>query len=82
MGDHQFNELGRLLGDKPYMAGDQLSLAEMMLIPQLDFMAQAPEWAELTAALPNIVRWFERTASRPSFRATSWERVAALASTA
>ena len=77
-----FNELGRLLGDKPYMAGDQLSLAEMMLIPQLDFMAQAPEWAELTAALPNIVRWFERTASRPSFRATSWERVAALASTA
>jgi glutathione S-transferase len=74
-----FNELGRLLGDKPYFAGDQVSLAEMMLIPQMDFIAQAPEWTELTAALPNIVSWFERASSRPNFTATSWERVAAAA---
>jgi glutathione S-transferase len=72
-----FNELGRLLGDKPYFAGDQISLAEMMLIPQMDFMSQAPEWSELTAALPNIVNWFERASSRPSFRATTWESVVA-----
>jgi glutathione S-transferase len=70
-----FNELGRLLGDKPYFAGDQISLAEMMLIPQMDFMSQAPEWIELTAALPNIVNWFERAVARACFRATTWEKV-------
>jgi len=74
-----FNELGRLLGDKPYFAGDQVSLAEMMLIPQMDFMSQAPEWTELTVALPTIASWFERVISRPSFAATTWERVAAAA---
>ena len=70
-----FNELGRLLGDKPYFAGDQVSLAEMMLVPQMDFLSQAPEWTELTGALPNIVAWFERASARPSFTATTWERV-------
>jgi len=74
-----FNELGRLLGDKPYFAGDQVSLAEMMLIPQMDFMSQAPEWTELTVALPTIASWFERVISRPSFAATTCERVAAAA---
>lgn len=74
-----FNELGRLLGDQRYFAGDQVSLAEMMLIPQVDFIAQAPEWTELTAALPNIVSWFERTRDRASFAATTWERVVAAA---
>jgi glutathione S-transferase len=74
-----FNELGRLLGEKPYFAGDQISLAEMMLIPQMDFMAQAPEWTELTAALPTLANWFERTSARPSFAATTWDRVVAAA---
>jgi glutathione S-transferase len=74
-----FNELSRLLGDKPYFAGDQISLAEMMLIPQMDFMAQAPEWTELTAALPTIASWFDRVSSRASFAATTWERVVAAA---
>jgi glutathione S-transferase len=74
-----FNELGRLLGDKSYFGGDAVSLAEMMLIPQMDFMAQAPEWTELTAPLPNIVSWFERAGARPCFRATTWDSVVALA---
>jgi glutathione S-transferase len=29
-----FDELSRLLGDKPYFGGDRVSLAEMMLVPQ------------------------------------------------
>lgn len=74
-----FDELSRLLGDQPYFAGDQVSLAEMMLVPQIDFLTQAPEWTELTGALPNIVAWYARASARPSFEATTWERVAALA---
>jgi glutathione S-transferase len=74
-----FDELSRLLGDKPYFAGDQVSLAEMMLVPQVDFLSQTPEWTDLTGALPNLVAWFERANSRPSFKATTWERVVGLA---
>ena len=70
-----FRELSRLLGAGPYFAGEQLSLAEMMLVPQLDFLAQSPEWTALTAGLPNLVAWFDRTISRPSFQATSWDQL-------
>jgi glutathione S-transferase len=72
-----FTELSRLLGDKPYFAGAQISLAEMMLIPQIDFMSQAPEWTQLSGPLPNLVAWFERTRARPSFTATTWEALVA-----
>jgi glutathione S-transferase len=74
-----FDELSRLLGDQPYFGGDQVSLAEMMLVPQIDFLTQTPEWTELTTALPNIVAWYSRASARPSFEATTWERVAGLA---
>ena len=70
-----FGELSRLLGDKPYFAGERISLAEMMLVPQLDFLAQSPEWPALTAGRANLVDWFDRTVSRPSFAATTWDAV-------
>jgi glutathione S-transferase len=46
-----------------------------MLVPQLDFLAQSPEWSVLTAGLENLVAWFDRTNSRPSFQATTWDEV-------
>ncbi len=70
-----FGELSRLLGDREFFAGDQLSLAEMMLAPQIDFLSQTPEWPSLTLALPNLVSWFTRVSARPSFKATTWEQV-------
>jgi glutathione S-transferase len=77
-----FAELARLLGEKAYFAGDQVSLAEMMLIPQIDFLRQIPEWSELTGTLPKLVAWFERASDRASFKATTWDRVDALAAAA
>jgi glutathione S-transferase len=77
-----FAELSRLLGGKPYFGGDQVSLAEMMLVPQFDFLSQASEWSELTGALPNLITWYQRASARPSFKATTWEAVAALAAAA
>lgn len=74
-----FAELSRLLGDQPYFAGEQVSLAEMMLVPQFDFMSQSPEWSELTDSLPNLVAWFQRASARPSFTATTWDAVIELA---
>jgi glutathione S-transferase len=77
-----FNELSRLLGDKPYSAADDVTLADLLVAPQLDFLAATPEWALLTADNANLVSWLDRMTARPSFAATTWERVAELAKAA
>ncbi len=74
-----FDELSRLLGAKPYFCGDALSLADLIVAPQLDFLSQTPEWGPLTAAAQNLVGWLARMTARESFKATTWERIAALA---
>jgi glutathione S-transferase len=75
-------ELSRLLGDDAYFAGAQISLADFHLAPQLDFLAMTPEWAELSAQALNLTPWLRRVTERPSFEATTWERVEAMAKAA
>ena len=77
-----FNELAALLGEQPYFTGDSLTLADLLLGPQLDFMQKTPEWEALTAGHPNLGRWLARLQARPSFLATTWEKVAARAQAA
>ena len=77
-----FNSLSRLLGTKPYLADEQVTLADMLIAPHLDFLALTPEWTPLTSATPNLVSWLQRMNTRPSLCATTWEQVAALAKVA
>jgi len=77
-----FDELSRLLGDQPYFVGESITLADVILAPQLDFFAATPEWQALTAHSPNIRQWLDGMNARPSMRATTWERVAAMAKAA
>jgi glutathione S-transferase len=77
-----FNEISRLLGRKTYLAGEEMTLADILIAPQLDFLALTPEWEPLTAATPNLVSWLQRMNERASFKATTWERVADLAKAA
>lgn len=77
-----FSELARQLGDQAYFAGDALSLADLMLAPQVAFFAETPEWTALGEPNPNLVAWLERMEARPSMKTTTWERVAALAQAA
>jgi glutathione S-transferase len=77
-----FNELSRLLGDQPYFAGDKISLADLHIVPQFDFLSQTPEWTSLTASNPNLVAWLSRLNERASVKATTWDRVAELAKAA
>ena len=76
------DELSRLLGAKPYFAGDGVSLADLLVAPQFDFLSRTPEWAVLTAKTTNLGAWLDRMAARDSFTATTWERIAALAAAA
>jgi glutathione S-transferase len=77
-----FNELARVLGGKAYLTDEALTLADIVVAPQLDFLAQTPEWGPLTAKLPHLVAWLGRMNARASFKATTWERVAAMAKAA
>jgi glutathione S-transferase len=74
-----FNELAHLLGDRPYFAGDSLSLADLMLAPPVEFFEMIPEWSSLGAPHANLVAWLARMQGRPSMKATTWERVSELA---
>jgi glutathione S-transferase len=70
-------ELSRLLGDKPFMAGDTVTIADLMLAPQLDFFTQVDEGAPMFAALPNLKAWVDRMNARPSMQRTTWARLTA-----
>jgi glutathione S-transferase len=74
-----FDALGRELGGATYFGGEECSLADIMIAPQLDFFTGTPEWPALTAKSPNLVRWMDKMSARPSMRATTWDRVAAMA---
>jgi len=48
----------------------------------LDFLQQTPEWQPLTAAHANLRQWLTRMQARASMRATTWDKVAAMAQAA
>jgi glutathione S-transferase len=77
-----FNELARLLGDAPYFAGTELSLADLLVAPQIDFLAETPEWTVVGAPHANLVAWLSRMRARPSLKATTWQRVSEMAKAA
>src|SRR5215510_1101688 len=75
MGRTCIAELDRLLGAQQFLAGDHLSVADLMLAPQLDFLAETPEGKSLLAGT-RIEAWLARMNERPSMQAT--QRPAAL----
>jgi glutathione S-transferase len=77
-----FDALGAELAGKSYFVGGALSLADVLLAPHMDFFAATPEWTPLTAGNPNLREWLDRMNARASMKATTWERVAAMAQAA
>src|SRR5882757_5816994 len=73
-----FNELARLLGRASYFAGEEISLADMLLAPAVAFFTRTPEWSVLGAPHHHLVAWLSRMEARPSMQATTWERLTAL----
>lgn len=62
-------ELDRLLRAQQFLAGDHLSIADLMLAPQLDFLAETPEGKSLLGGT-QIEAWLVRMNERPSMQAT------------
>ena len=47
--------------------GDALSLADLLLAPQLSMFAQAPEGAQILHEHENLNRWLARIEARPQY---------------
>jgi glutathione S-transferase len=64
-----FNELNRLLGDQLFLAGNQVSVADLLLAPQMVYLNAIPECADMLAVTA-LKAWLERMEARPSMQAT------------
>lgn len=58
------------LGRSPWLAGDSLSLADLMLVPIVDWYRQMPEGEAIRGRFRALERWHAALAARPSFQAT------------
>ena len=61
--------LDRLLGGQAYFAGDRLSLADLMLAPQLEYLAITPEGRSAMQGTA-LEAWLNRMSKRASMEAT------------
>jgi glutathione S-transferase len=64
------SEFARLMGDQPYMAGERISLADLMVVPLLYYLARTPEGEAPLAEHPSLRAWMRRVEDRQSFRVT------------
>jgi glutathione S-transferase len=75
---HCLDVLAGFLGEGPYMAGEAFSLADVHAGSHLELLSRAPEAKQMMKGT-RLEPWLDRLAARPSFAATTWEQVAALA---
>ena len=64
------SEIARLKADQPFLAGDRISLADLMVIPLFHFFSRAPEGEAPFAEHPELVAWMRRMEGRQSFQVT------------
>jgi len=62
-------ELDRLLGSQRFLTGDRISIADLMLAPQIDFLAATPEGKTLLEGT-GLKAWLARMNARASMIAT------------
>jgi len=70
------------LGDQRFLVGESLTLADLLIAPQVEFLARTPEWTELSKDRPNLATWLDRLEERPSFQQTRWEKLTEMAEAA
>ncbi len=63
-------EFARLMGDQPFMTGDRISLADLMVIPLLAYFSRLPEGEAPLAEHPSLAPWIARIEARQSFQVT------------
>ncbi len=68
---HQLSVADGALSATRFLAGDEVTLADLFLAPQIFWLGKTGEGAAALAKAPAVKRWFEALAARPSFTATA-----------
>jgi glutathione S-transferase len=68
------SELERLKGSAEFLAGDTVSIADLMAVPHLLLFRATPEGEELLGGT-SLDEWLTRMRTRPSIQATEVERL-------
>ncbi|MET0342943.1 MAG: glutathione S-transferase N-terminal domain-containing protein [Polyangiales bacterium] len=55
------------LGDKPFLAGDQLTLADIGYMPYLEYLELTPA-KDTLQKFPKVAAWWKRLADRPTWK--------------
>ncbi len=63
-------EIARLMGEQPYLVGERVSLADLMVIPLLYYFSRLPEGTAALAEQPSLLPWMRRMEERQSFQVT------------
>jgi glutathione S-transferase len=63
-------EIARLAGDQPFLAGDTVTLADLMVIPQVYYFKKLPEGRDQLGELPTLASWVNRLEERQSLQVT------------
>jgi len=60
-----------LMGDNPWLAGRQLTLADLYAAAMFDYFLMAPEGRDMIRQYGNLAAWWSHIAIRPSMSTTS-----------
>jgi glutathione S-transferase len=63
-------EIDRLMEDGRFLAGDHVSLADLMVIPLLHYFANVPDGQAPLAEHPKLQEWMQHMEARQSFQVT------------
>ncbi len=63
--------LDEILGQRNYLVGDAVSLADLHLVPIYDYFRQPPEGEGVLAATPALRRWWDGISDRDSVTKTT-----------
>ena len=63
--------LNSILGQRSYLVGDALSLADLHLVPIYDYFSKTPEGAAILQTTPGLRRWWEGMSQRQSVAKTA-----------
>jgi len=67
---HQIDVLEGTLGQTPYLAGEDATIADMFLYPVLFYVNFSPEGQDMVANAPGVSAWLDRMGERASVQAT------------
>ncbi len=64
------SEFERLKGSQPFLAGSEISLADLFLAPIFGYFTMTPDAEGLLQSTPGLRRWWQAMSERPSVQKT------------